>query len=373
MSSLGIERYIQRVGPTSRLRPSARFGGSGDPFNGLVALLAWTYAGLLALWWVLHLTVGDLVWWVALVSVFAPYLFAPLAALVPLGLIARRPRYWAAILLAVALFLAEYGAPLTARAAAGAESGDALTVLTFNVWGYSDSAETARVIVSQGTPDVVLLQELSPGLVPVLEQELGALYPYRLLNPGEGYTGGGVLSRYPLRPARMAVDAQVDGFAQVVEVEADARVLTLYNVHLEATAALHYIDAGEPVGRRVRDSFALRERQVELLVRDLARREGPVLVAGDWNMTEQSDAYRALTRELRDAHREAGRGFGHSFPAYAGRFQPTVGLSLPIFPRLVRIDIILHSPDWTAVECRVLPAHGQSDHLPVWARLAWAL
>lgn len=329
--------------------------------------IAWVYACLVAEWWVLHHAFGDRLWWVALVSVFAPYLFAPLVLLAPLGLVKPSARYWAAMLLVVAVLLAEYGTPLAVRAAAGVEGEDEITLLTFNVWGYSDAPETARAIVSRGTPDVVVLQELSPGLVPILIEELGEVYPYRLLNPDEAYRGGGVLSRYPMRAARLPAGSPVGGFAQVVEIEVDGQVLTLYNVHLDATAALHYIDSGTAVAEKVRSSFAVRERQVDYLLEDLARRNGPVLVAGDFNMTDQSDAYRALARDLQDAHREAGRGFGHTFPAYGGRYR-----GIPIFPRMVRIDMILHSPGWRALECRVLRDHGESDHLPVLARLAWS-
>jgi len=337
----------------------------------VVTLLVWGYAGLLGGWWVLHLALGDRVWWVALLSIFAPYLFAPLVLLVLLGLVKPRFRYWTPILLVLGILWAEYGRPTLARATAGSETTDESTgeisLATFNVWGYSDSLDTVRAIVSQETPDVVVLQELSPGLVPVLVDELGALYPYRLLNPVEGYGGGGVLSRYPMRPASLAKGARVGGFAQVVEIEVDERVFTLYNVHLDSTAALHYIDSGEAIADKVRSSFEVRERQVSQLVADVERRHGPVLVAGDFNMTDQSDAYRALTRSLTDAHRETGRGFGHTFPAYGGRWR-----GIPVFPRMVRIDMILHSDEWTALEHQVLSEHGQSDHLPVFARLALA-
>jgi endonuclease/exonuclease/phosphatase (EEP) superfamily protein YafD len=235
--------------------------------------------------------------------------------------------------------------------------------LTFNVWGYSDSPDTVRAIVAQETPDVVVLQELSPGLVPVLVEELGALYPYRLLNPGEGYRGGGVLSRYPMRQVRLVEGSLVGGFAQVVEIEVEEQVFTLYNVHLDATAALYYIDSGESVGGKVRSSYEVREHQVGQLVADVAERHGPVLVAGDFNMTDQSDAYRTLVQSLTDTHREVGWGLGHTFPAYAGSWR-----GIPVFSRMIRIDMILHSDEWSTLECRVLDEHGQSDHLPVFAR-----
>lgn len=365
MAFLEAPRQAGRAASTAPLK---RTGGL--VWFGVGTLLVWSYAGLLGGWWVLHRTLGDRIWWVALLSVFAPYLFAPLVLLVPLGLIKPRIRYGAAILLAAGLLLVEYGIPIAAQRTGGTGAPDKIlgeiSLLTFNVWGYSDSPDTARAIVAQGTPDVVVLQELSPGLVPVLEKELGALYPYRLLNPDEAYKGGGVLSRYPMRPAKLSEDSLVDGFAQVVEITVDdERVLTVYNVHLDATAALYYVDVGEPVGEKVRGSFSVRERQVAELVKDLTERHGPVLVAGDFNMTDRSDAYQALTRSLMDTHREVGRGFGHTFPAYGGSWR-----GLPVLRRMVRIDLILHSDEWTPLECRVLDEHGQSDHLPVLARFA---
>ena len=42
---------------------------------------------------------------------------------------------------------------------------------------------------------------------------------------------------------------------------------------------------------------------------------------------------------------------------------------LPILPRAVRIDMILYSSDLQAVNSRVVPEHGESDHHPVWATL----
>lgn len=362
MAFLERERQAFRAGPA----PLFRWVGRIQRLDA-GPLIAWVYAGLVAEWWVLHQVSGDRIWWIALVSVFAPYLFAPLLLLAPLGLVKPSARYWAALLLVVAILLAEYGAPLAVRAAAGTETGDEITLLTFNVWGYSSSPETVRAIVSQGTPDVVVLQELSPGLVPTLVEELGELYPYRLLNPDEAYQGGGVLSRYPVRAARLPAGSPVGRFAQVVEIEAGERVFTLYNVHLHSTSALHYIDSGRAVAEKVRTSFAVRERQVDQLLKDMDRRTGPVLIAGDFNMTSQSDAYRALAGRVQDAHREAGRGFGHTFPAYGGHYR-----GIPILARMVRIDMILYSSEWTAVECRVLREHGQSDHLPVLARLAWS-
>lgn len=73
-----------------------------------------------------------------------------------------------------------------------------------------------------------------------------------------------------------------------------------------------------------------------------------------------------LTSQLLDTQRTAGWGFGHTYPAYTYHFR-----KLPILPRLVRIDMILHSADFVTLSSQVSPADGESDHLPVVAKLAW--
>jgi vancomycin resistance protein VanJ len=329
-------------------------------------LAAWTYVSLLAAWFVLHVWLGDRIWWLALVSIFAPYLFSPLALLVPLGLVKPSCRYWTAVLLAVAMFLLEYGQLLDRGAIETVGTADPITVLSFNVWGYSESTETAQAIVSLGTPDVVVLQELSPGMARVLTEELGEVYPHRLLEPKEGADGRGVLSRYPLADVSTSVSLPVGRFAQVVEVEVNGRTLTLYNVHLAPTMVFHYLDVNGSVAEGVYSSFRTREQQVAQLIK-IVRSQEPTIVAGDFNTTDQSDAYSMLARYLKDAHREAGRGFGHTFPAYAGSFR-----GMPILPRTLRIDMIFYHPELVALDSRVIREHGESDHLPVLATFAWS-
>ena len=73
-----------------------------------------------------------------------------------------------------------------------------------------------------------------------------------------------------------------------------------------------------------------------------------------------------MTGPLADAHQEAGWGLGHTFPAYGGRY-----LGIPIVPRQVRLDMILHTGDLVALDSRVGADPGASDHMPVLAELAW--
>jgi endonuclease/exonuclease/phosphatase (EEP) superfamily protein YafD len=153
---------------------------------------------------------------------------------------------------------------------------------------------------------------------------------------------------------------------QAIQVDVYDQTFTLYNVHLKPTNVLYYIQTDAPIAQSVQASYRAREQQVTWLTADLADRQGPIIVAGDFNTTDQSDAYAILADHLTDAHYAAGWGMGHTFPAYAGSFR-----GLPIVPRQMRLDMIFHSEEFVALSSRVSCAYGESDHLPVLARLAW--
>jgi vancomycin resistance protein VanJ len=327
----------------------------------LAALAVWLYGAGIVLWFLLHLVIGDRLGWLALVSTFAPYLFWPLPFMLAVTLVAGR-RAWLPMLLAVLVFAVEYGAlfdfGLLDRRPA---EGEPVTILSFNTWGYSESPETAQAIVASGTPDIVLLQELSGEIAAVIDRDLAGTYPYRLLEPANRK---GILSRYPLTDANGSLPSDVRWFTQAAEVDVGGQRLTVYNVHLYATTVLSDLAAGRSVADGLAGGAAAREEQATALAQDVASRAGPVIVAGDLNATDQSRAYALLTAHLDDAHRQAGSGFGHTFPAYRGSFH-----GLPILPRAVRIDMILYSSELQAVESRVVPEHGESDHNPVWATL----
>jgi len=85
----------------------------------------------------------------------------------------------------------------------------------------------------------------------------------------------------------------------------------------------------------------------------------PVVVQGDFTMSDQSRAYSALTTSLQDSFREAGTGLGRTFPnsLHLGRVR--------IPGPLVRIDYVFHSPQLQATAATVNCIEGQSDHCAV--------
>ena len=119
--------------------------------------------------------------------------------------------------------------------------------------------------------------------------------------------------------------------------------------------------------------FRRREQQARALAAYARGRKTPLILVGDLNATDQNSAYALIADQMGDAWREAGWGFGHTFP---GRPTGRMGGSRPVFlgipaPMwLVRIDYIFHSPDIQAVDAKLAPDSGQSDHRGVIATLA---
>ena len=330
------------------------------------------YTLLVISWFVLHTLLGDRPWWLALINIFAPHLFLPLLLLLPLALLAQRRIAMMSLIPPLLLFVWLYGnlfipMPPTATAAEGGPiADDAFTVMTFNVHARSHSKETARVILENGLPDLVAIQELRSGMARILAEELGEHYPYQVYDTVYWRNGTGILSRYPLTELTIDHLYSNEWELQIVEAEINGQTVTIYNVHPASTNISRYLNRYYRPIDGIKNSIRVREWNIGRLLKDAQTRTGPVLILGDFNTTDQSDAYAHLSTQFEDAHRAAGWGFGHTFPAYSGSYR-----HIPIFPRQVRIDMIFYSADFQAVDSWVSDVYGESDHLPVLARLRW--
>lgn len=325
----------------------------------------WLYSILAPALWLLHQQVGDQLWWLALLSSFTPHFFWPLLVLWPLALLQGRPSDRLLLLAPTLLFLYLYGGLfLPNRLPAYQTEPRPLHLMTFNMWAGTRGTNTARIIIDRGLPDIVALQEVSYGMQSTIEKTIGNYYPYQSFN----YSGRGglaVLSRYPLQ--RLSSDMLIDLFCSQYRVTVDAaHQFRLYNCHPYSTHVTYPTNYWGALANQVEESFRLRTRLGERLAKAIQSHGEAAIVLGDFNTTDQSDAYRQLTTILSDAHRTSGWGFGHTFPAGIALFRKP-----PVLPRLVRIDLILYSPAFVALQSAVGSTYGKSDHLPLRAVLAW--
>ena len=340
------------------MRPLSRF------LKAFINLLSVSYAIALFALLTLHLVGHDHQWWIAFLINFMPIYFVPLfgfvvAALVMharLALIATAPLALVGVLI--------YG-PLFFPKSMNAIPENPLTVITFNVSDTNQDADKVFAWLRKQDAGVVLLQEVPIDWVAPIRRALGDLYPQQVQqNTGEGYRGNMVLSRYP--SDSVLTNASGSSAFQPVVIAVNDQLIAFYNISLviPAEAPTH---RPSPFGDLFlnlifRYDDGDRNYQITQLLTDVRAQTIPYLVAGDFNMSDQTSVYGSIAGQMGDSFREAGIGFGYTWPAFQN-----VGLAS--LPALVRIDYIWHSRDFSALSATTGPYLG-SDHLPVEAALA---
>lgn len=332
----------------------------GDGFVKRMGLAAWNLAQAMILLYGLGImgylaarfVVGERWSAVAFADNFIPWW--ALGGLV-LGGIAMFSRFrWPLIALqlpGVVVFVVLYGPLLLPHQPPHAD-GPRLTAATYNTLSIMSNPARVVDVIARLDADLVGLQELGPDHAAQMAAQLAGQYPYQALHPALPVHGVGLLSRYPI--LEETVFSPLDGSMLYMRAVLDVHgvPLTVYVVHPpppgQAFSPLTY-DAE----RRDAEIAILREQH-------LAHESGPLLVLGDFNMTDQSHAYRTMDRLLDDAFRTAGRGLGFTFP----------GNKLPGVPAMLRIDYIWYNTHLTALDARTWDSTGSSDHYPVTAAFA---
>jgi endonuclease/exonuclease/phosphatase (EEP) superfamily protein YafD len=209
------------------------------------------------------------------------------------------------------------------------------------------------LLLEQTDADLVGLQELAANQADVLANR----YPHQVLI-GSGFSGKGLLSRYPI-----LLHEQVTLYPDRPDLRA---VIDLGDTPLQVLVA--HPPPPRLIGGRVAFDAVANEQLATLS--QLALQHPPSLLLGDLNMTPRNRMYASFTTAgLVDAFAVAGMGRGWTLPRRLGqtpRFYH--GLHrLPLTP-VARVDYIWCTPG-VHVEKAWVGADAGSDHLPVIARL----
>jgi vancomycin resistance protein VanJ len=330
----------------------------GNPLRMIGRLLVgltWIYCiGIVALA-LLWLSGFQGIWWLNLANVFALCLFTPLLLLVPVSWLMPVPRLHGVVALAVVAFFGLFGARFIPPAAQ-ITGGTPLRVVTFNLHNGLDPAQLADQITAMRDQhaDVIALQELSAPAAGVIQRELIHEYPFQALAPSASLSGMGVISRYALEvlpPPQLT--------AQLTLVRVGRVDVTLINASLASPAlkrqrlpVLHW-------AKRFSDYHTnRRSRDVEQLLQVIDQVRGPLVIAGDFNLSDREADYAQFAVRLHDAYRETNWGFGHTYPSslrIAG---------LRIMLPLARIDYIWSTGGVVPVATKVACGDA-SDHCMV--------
>lgn len=285
-----------------------------------------------------------------LANSFVPFLFAPLLLTLPLALLIRSKPALLADLALLIVFVASYGRLFLPRHRPIVASADGtLTVMTFNIQFNHPQPEQAVAAIESENAEVVTVQELIPFTAELLRQRLGDRYPYMLLEPEISSTG--LLSRHPILHSEWFAMAGDGNVALQAVLDVNGRPVHVLAVHPPPPRLSWQIRGRLPNGILEGE----RDRQIADVARRVETLEGTVLAIGDFNMADQSRAYAEMTALLKDAYREAGWGFGFTFP-----HSQRIG-RLPVPWPLVRIDYVFHSDDLYAEHARV-GCEGGSNH-----------
>lgn len=208
----------------------------------------------------------------------------------------------------------------------------------------------ALPIMRNSGADVIAAEEFSAGPAADVKQGLSDVYPYQV-QFGDYIPGIGLLSKYPIISAELLVfspDQFLPHLLATLDVNGVPLVVIVGHPPPPRVDRVGIFPIYEPYG-----SYDIRE-----LVR-LAKSGPPTLLVGDFNITDQADDYHVIRDSgLRDAFREAGWGFGSTWP---------VGFAVP---PLVRIDYIWMTKEFEASAAWAGEAN-TSDHFPLFADLIW--
>jgi endonuclease/exonuclease/phosphatase family metal-dependent hydrolase len=229
--------------------------------------------------------------------------------------------------------------------------------MTYNVCNGLARPDRLARSLRRTDADLVALQELALPQARAIAEDLADLYPYQFLCP-TGFTGKGLLSRYPiLSQEELPLYPRRPDLAAVVDV--DGLPLTVLVAHPPPPRLR--------IPRPTFDPAAL--AQVAALV-ELASERRPTLLLGDFNLTPRTSEYRLFVAAgLVDAFAAGGSGSGWTLPRRVGRHERFNHRLhwLPLRP-VVRVDYIWCTRGFHVDEAWVGDDAG-SDHLPVVAQI----
>jgi vancomycin resistance protein VanJ len=281
--------------------------------------------------------------WFLLLHNLAPYLFLLALIFFFIAFLMQAARLAGIYLLLLVVGLIWF-APILLPKFNSHEAEDSFRVLSFNVFPENQKTDTALEWLLGQDADLLLLQEI-PTALPALE----AAYPYYDYDStGQGFA---LFSRYPIE---LSSEFDLSGESQQRFIlNLDGQSIAVYNLHL-----LMPLNEREGDFLLFRYDESRRNQQINELLSALEAETIPVIVAGDFNMSEWSPIYSRLSAHLQDAYRLSSWGLGATWPGGASE-------ELPDFlPRLARLDYLWYSQGLEAVSAYVGSQLG-SDHLPL--------
>lgn len=277
---------------------------------------------------------------------------------------------WSAVLGAFAILLVgamvaatDVGTRARAESAPDGPAPDrTLAAVSLNMAREADPGKVLKDIKASGrlrTADILLMQEVAhkdgqPSVAQQVAKELGYTATFSPAAPGVFDQGLAIVSRYPLRNVRQKRLKLCDlrfhcrtRFAVSADIESPWGPVRVWNAHLDTR-----INAAERV------------EQLQPVIDEAAKQDGPVLIGGDFNTNE----FRWVGNVV-----PVPGGPGHG--SAIRRAMESRGFTTPFADGAVTFPVMRRHLDWIFVRglrplgSSVEPAPF-SDHHAIWTRLA---
>lgn len=330
--------------------PQARFYRLAQLIKRIGRLYGVAMIVLLLLWWL----TGERLFFVNMFVNLLPAAFYPALLLLSILLILRAGRIALLVLPALIAFGVLYAPAFIPKSPLPPSSAPEITVLSYNILAINRNLEAVADVILEADADIIAIQEAHIDFQTYAETNLIERYPYIVSQQAPTFSraeGRMILSKYPITSAHIEA-----GYARTIlylraEIEIADETIAVYNVHLHPPTP-HWVFSTER-----------RHGDLEVLLSDAANDSLPVLLVGDFNMSDATQDYRLTASHYTDTYRERANNIGTSHPN-GGVFYHRLSL----IPSFIRIDYIFHDAYFAGVEAQVIRA-GSSDHFPLWARL----
>lgn len=325
-------------GPQDRKRRSPTSSSSGLRVRLNAGPWAWISrfcVAAVALWFFLFAVEGDQLPYLGYLNAFAP-LWAAVALLIGIFFLWRREWVFGLPTIMLSLWILSFGFAITRPAQ---EQGRTFRLVTASLRTLNTDMDAAAANFAALAPDVIAVQE------PNDPDELLRRLRARSRRPWQMISNGSVaiLSLSPIEPLPPPVPQSLAARIRIGE----AAPIVLWTLR----APKSY---DEPL--TITNYFSA--------LQEALQNRPPDILAGDFNATPWNHGYRVVHGYLSDAFRQAGFGFGFSFPSRARH----AGMLFPF----AAIDHVFISRRLAVADVRVARASAGADHLPLVADLFFA-
>lgn len=310
----------------------------------------------------------------AMAEVFAPYLFLPLILVLPFGFMRGAFVLRLALLACAVVYIVRFLPVVSFSTPQPDPKAVQIEVMSWNLYKDQVPHDVIRDILSTKPADLVAFQEAEAEWM-AHDETIGKVYPYRMRYHVGAVRGLAMLSAYPIYEYS-AVDNR--------NITPNGPPLTWARLDLGKGRTLVAVTA-HPAQPQPSDasktgcwlsicySTARRDQQIAQIRATIDPVLGdvetpvtpppdsqllwpgePLIMVGDFNLTEREPAYQELSAGLTDAFRMVGKGFGNTWrPAQALLHQDFA---------LLRIDYMFSSPNVKPLAMWVDCTPRGSDH-----------